>query len=58
MLVRGRRLALSRRTRGEPASFNVIEAGDDPRLVVWSAGEEPVFEPGQAIALDGLGWQV
>ncbi len=47
--------ALSRRTRGEPASFNVIEAGADPRLVVWSAGDEPVFEPGQAIALEGLG---
>lgn len=47
--------ALSRRTRGEPASFNVIEAGEDPRLVVWSAGEDPMFGPGQAIALQGLG---
>lgn len=47
--------ALSRRTRGEPASFNVIDAGDDPRLVVWSAGEDPVFKPGEPIALTGLG---
>lgn len=46
--------ALSRRTRGEPASFNVIEADDDPRLVVWTAGEEPVFTPAETIALDGL----
>ena len=47
--------ALSRRTRGEPASFNVIEAGEEPRLVVWTAGDDPVFEPTQTLRLDGLG---
>ena len=47
--------ALSRRTRGEPASFNVIEADAAPRLVVWSAGDEAEFTPDDPIALDGLG---
>ena len=47
--------ALSRRTRGEPASFNVIEAGEEPRLEVWTAGDDPVFEPTQTLRLDGLG---
>ncbi|WP_417495121.1 metallophosphoesterase family protein [Maricaulis sp.] len=47
--------ALSRRTRGEPASFNVIQAGTAPQLTVWSAGDTPVFAPGEVIMLDGLG---
>jgi 3',5'-cyclic AMP phosphodiesterase CpdA len=46
--------ALSRRTRGEPASFNVIEAGGSSRLVVWSAGAEPEFEVTQTVELTGL----
>jgi 3',5'-cyclic AMP phosphodiesterase CpdA len=51
----GASTALSRRTRGEPASFNLIETGPSPRLTVWSAGEEPVFRPGEPVALSGLG---
>lgn len=47
--------ALSRRTRGEPASFNVIEVSEDPRVVVWAAGDKPVFAPERTLALAGLG---
>ncbi len=47
--------ALSRRTRGEPASFNLIEVRDDPRVEVWSAGENPVFERTGTLRLEGLG---
>ena len=47
--------ALSRRTRGEPASFNLIETGPDSHLTVWSAGEVPVFTPAEPVMLAGLG---
>jgi 3',5'-cyclic AMP phosphodiesterase CpdA len=50
--------ALSRRTRGEPASFNVIErdgeGGEDGLLSVMAAGESGTFKRAEAKALEGL----
>ncbi len=47
--------ALSRRTRGEPASFNVIERdGDHGALSVMAAGERGVFECVETRLLEGL----
>ncbi len=47
--------ALSRRTRGEPASFNVIERnGDHGQLSVMAAGESGRFGLSETQALNGL----